>query len=175
MFAPENYVLPRKREDVRRFREEKKKTGADDFTGGGETDLYFNLDALLNAKWTDGKHATEEDVFSVAKEALFSAAESHVTQVYSRHQLENGVPDNFIARAVANGYYPRRSGDLFLIFEPGFVTSATGGAHFSPYSYDRHVPVLFMGPGIKPGRYNNTIQPRRESESPIAWSMPCTG
>ena len=28
-----------------------------------------------------------------------------------------------------------------------------GTGHGSPYDYDRHVPIIFMGSGIKPGKY----------------------
>ena len=34
-----------------------------------------------------------------------------------------------------------------------------GTSHFSPWAYDRHVPMLFMGPGIRPGRYDGTVAP----------------
>jgi arylsulfatase A-like enzyme len=34
-----------------------------------------------------------------------------------------------------------------------------GTTHFSPYDYDKHVPILFMGPGIKAGRYNSNVSP----------------
>ena len=127
--------------------------------GGGETVLYFNSNAIANAKQPDGKPASEEDVYRAAKEAILSIPQLHVARVYDREQLENGVAGDFIARAEMNGYFPRRSGDLFLVFEPGFVTGTTGTTHFSPYAYDRHVPLLFMGPAIKAGRYDETVQP----------------
>ena len=73
--------------------------------------------------------------------------------------MDNGVEGDFIARAEINGYFPRRSGDLFIVFEPNYIPGSSGTSHFSPYAYDRHVPVLFMGPGIKPGRYDETIAP----------------
>lgn len=88
-----------------------------------------------------------------------SAPELHVARVYSREQLDNGIAGDFIAIAAMNGYFPARSGDLTLIFEPGFIPGTKGTTHFSPYSYDRHVPVIFMGAGIKPGRYDGTIAP----------------
>ena len=28
-----------------------------------------------------------------------------------------------------------------------------GTGHGSPYDYDRHVPIIFMGPRVKPGKY----------------------
>ncbi len=82
-----------------------------------------------------------------------------MARVYTREQLDNGVAGDFIATAEMNGYFPARSGDLALVFDPGYVPGSSGTSHFSPYAYDRHVPVIFMGPGIKPGRYDETIAP----------------
>jgi predicted AlkP superfamily pyrophosphatase or phosphodiesterase len=119
--------------------------------GAGEMALYFNYEAFKSAK--------REEVFSVAREAILAAPQLHVARVYSREQMDNGVGGDFIARAEINGYFPRRSGDLFLVFEPDYIPGSSGTSHFSPYAYDRHVPVLFMGPNIKPGRYHETVAP----------------
>jgi len=35
--------------------------------------------------------------------------------------------------------------------------SAHGTTHGSAFDYDTHVPVIFMGPGIKAGRFDETI------------------
>ncbi len=127
--------------------------------GGGETAIYFNRETIRNAKAPDGTALTESDLYRTAREALFAIPQLHVARVYSREQLDNGVTGDFIAQAETNGYFPRRSGDLSLVFDPGYVPGMRGTTHFSPYDYDRHVPVLFMGPGIQPGRYNAAITP----------------
>ncbi len=88
-----------------------------------------------------------------------SNPELHVARVYTRDQLDNGITGDFIARAEINGYNPRRSGDIAIVLEPNYMPGHSGTTHFSPYAYDRHVPVLFMGPGVKAGRYDNTIEP----------------
>jgi predicted AlkP superfamily pyrophosphatase or phosphodiesterase len=121
--------------------------------GDGETALYFDQETL------QAKHVSLQDVSRTAKDALFATPELHVARVYTRHQLDNGIAGDFIAQAEMNGYFPRRSGDLHIIFEPGYIPAKTGTTHFSPYAYDRHVPVVFMGPGIKPGRYHETVLP----------------
>jgi predicted AlkP superfamily pyrophosphatase or phosphodiesterase len=123
----------------------------------GETSLYFNHELLTKAGNKGGK--TEQEIYDVAEQALLNEPSLHVARVYSRRQLENGVAGDFIAAAELNGYFPRRSGDLFLVFEPGYLPGSHGTTHFSPYAYDRHVPVLFMGAGIKSGRYDAAIQP----------------
>ncbi|MDQ2841255.1 MAG: alkaline phosphatase family protein [Acidobacteriota bacterium] len=127
--------------------------------GGGETSLYFNLETLAKAENEAGQAVDRAAVLRAASDALLSTPQLHLVRVYTRTQLENGVAGDFIAQAEMNGFFPRRSGDLSLVFEPGFMPGSHGTSHFSPYAYDRHVPVLFMGPGIRAGRYNVTIQP----------------
>jgi predicted AlkP superfamily pyrophosphatase or phosphodiesterase len=117
--------------------------------GAGETSLYLDKNA----------RKADEDIYGTVRQALLAAPALHVTRVYTRDQLDNGIAGDFIARAVMNGYFPRRSGDIALIFEPYFIPGTSGTTHFSPYAYDRHVPVLFMGPGIKAGRYDETVAP----------------
>lgn len=120
--------------------------------GAGESSIYIDW------KSVDQAHVSHANVYTTAREALLADASLHVVRVYTREQLENGIAGDFIATAAANGFFPRRSGDLSLIFEPNYMPGSSGVSHFSPYAYDRHVPVIFMGPGIKPGRYDETIQ-----------------
>jgi len=126
--------------------------------GGGEN-IYFDYATILKMKTRDGRPVTLDEVCRVAKEALLLNPALHIARVYTREQLDNGVTGDFVARAAMFGYNPKRSGDLSIVLEPGYVPGHSGTTHFSPYAYDRHVPVLFMGPGIKPGRYDETIEP----------------
>lgn len=127
--------------------------------GGSDTAIYLNHQALSKVKGSNGQALTRVEAEEVAREAILAIPQLHVARVYSREQLDNGVAGDFLAQAEMNGYYPRRSGDLFLIFEPNYMSGTSGTTHFSPYGYDRHVPILMMGPGIKPGRYNMPITP----------------
>lgn len=127
--------------------------------GAGEISLYLNRAAIQSFKTGDGKSVALEQVYAVAKEALISDPQLHVARVYTRDQLDNGVPGDFVARAEMNGYFPQRSGDIFVVLDPGYLPGSHGTTHFSPYNYDRHVPVLFFGSGIRAGRYDETITP----------------
>lgn len=66
-----------------------------------------------------------------------------------------------IARMAQRAFYPSRSGDLVLIADAFKVLgdSTDGATHGSPYSYDTHVPLLIMGPGIRPGRHFRAASP----------------
>ncbi|HEX4809792.1 MAG TPA: alkaline phosphatase family protein [Bryobacteraceae bacterium] len=125
----------------------------------GETSLYFNRKALDDAHTSDGKHIEEREIFDAAKQVILDTPELHAARVYTRDQLETGVSGDLIAQAEMNGYYGRRSGDLAVVFEPFFVPGSAGTSHFSPWAYDRHVPILFMGPGIRAGRYDSNVAP----------------
>jgi predicted AlkP superfamily pyrophosphatase or phosphodiesterase len=125
--------------------------------GVSEVSLYLNHTTLEEFKTADGRGIDRQEVYRVARQALLSAPQLHVSRVYSFDQLESGVTGDDVAQAEDFGFYARRSGDLNLVFDPYFVLGTSGTSHFSPWGYDRHVPVLFFGAGIKPGRYNQTI------------------
>jgi predicted AlkP superfamily pyrophosphatase or phosphodiesterase len=126
--------------------------------GAGETSLYVNWDTVRKAHKASGGDLEEEDIYRIASDALLTTPQLHVARVYTMEQLENGVAGDFIAQALMNGFNPKRSGDLSIVLEPGFMPGRRGTTHFSPWAYDRHVPMLLMGPGIKAGHYDENVQ-----------------
>jgi predicted AlkP superfamily pyrophosphatase or phosphodiesterase len=77
-------------------------------------------------------------------------------------RLEAGSPDAEI-RAAALSTAPDRSGDLIVVPKrnwtvgPRAEQSAT--THGTGYPYDRQVPLILFGAGIKPGRWSATASP----------------
>lgn len=56
---------------------------------------------------------------------------------------------------ITNGYNARRSGDVYFISKPNwFDGGSTGTTHGSWYPYDSHIPLVFMGWNVKPGKTN---------------------
>ncbi len=125
--------------------------------GVSEVSLYLNRKTVDDFKTADGRRIELGEIYSVAREALLSAPQLHVARVYSYDQLQSGIAGDEVAQAEMFGFYPKRSGDLNLVYDPYFALGKGGASHFSPWGYDRHVPILFFGEGIKPGRYNQTI------------------
>ena len=123
----------------------------------GENGVYLNWTTLDSL---EGRHINLADVYRIARRALLSAPQLHAARVYDRSQLENGIAGDIISSAFVNGFFPRRSPDLLIAYEPYAVPGAgRGTTHFSPYGYDTHVPILFMGPGIKSGHYDANVSP----------------
>ena len=61
---------------------------------------------------------------------------------------------------IINGYNPERSGVIQIILKPAWYSGssprATGATHGTLNPADTHIPLIFMGWGIKQGKSNNT-------------------
>ena len=65
-------------------------------------------------------------------------------------------------RSVIRNFHPKRSGDVFLVFEPNWFINDFDGlvvasTHGSPWNYDTYVPVIFAGHDLQPGVVNRRI------------------
>ncbi len=111
---------------------------------------YFNLKTVERFKL---------DRAEVEKAAAAAAAAyPHIARVFTRTQLTNGMAQqDSISRAVSLSYYPPRSGDLVIVQEPYYIFDDTGTGHGTPYAYDAHVPLIFLGAGIKAGTYSQPV------------------
>ena len=128
-----------------------KKYGAGNWIASpDEYSLYLNVDLIRDKK------LDRAEVDQAAAEAALTIP--HVFRVYTREQLMNGFAmEDQMGRRVMNGFYIRRSADIFVLLEPYWMFTAHGTTHGTTFSYDSHVPVIFMGPGIKAGRFHEPI------------------
>jgi hypothetical protein len=77
---------------------------------------------------------------------------------YTRSQLlEARVPPDPRSRRVLLSFDTERSGDVDILFEPYWMANPDGTTHGTPYSYDTHIPLMLMGPGIRPGRHHDNV------------------
>ena len=80
---------------------------------------------------------------------------SEVLTAFSYDQLDRQVLPEFLRKKYENSYFPKRSGDIQMVLKPGYTeTYAKGTDHGSAYAYDAHIPLLFYGWNIKPGKTN---------------------
>ena len=119
-----------------------------------ETNIFLNQERLKKANVPESK----------AEELAAQAASSQpdVAAAFTRTQFLTGsLPSTPIARKAANSFNAKRSGDVFLVFEPYAVpsSSATGTTHGTPWNYDAQVPLVLWGSPFKPGFYPNACQP----------------
>jgi hypothetical protein len=119
--------------------------------GNAELSPYLDHE-LLNAK-----HVALADAVEVAAEAVRKLP--YIFRVYTRTQLEHeNLADDPIGSLMQRGYYRGRAADLFIVQNPYWLASKEGTSHGTPFSYDTHVPVIFLGRGIRAGRYDENIR-----------------
>ncbi len=110
--------------------------------------VYLDREALED-RGLDPERAARELAAELRKVDGIAAA-------FTRDEIEGGrLPDTDLARSVARTWHSARSGDLYVVPEPGWQISleadaATKGAssHGSPWRYDTFVPLIFEGPGV---------------------------
>ena len=79
-----------------------------------------------------------------------------VSTAVSSIALERGiVADTYLTRAMTNNYHAKRSGNVYLVFDPGWFINDLDGlsvtvVHGSPWPYDTFVPIIFAGHNLKP-------------------------
>jgi predicted AlkP superfamily pyrophosphatase or phosphodiesterase len=112
--------------------------------------VYLNDGLILSKK------LSKAEVEQVAADALLTLP--HAFRVYSGEQLKkNEAVQDFVTRYVSNGYFPQRSADILFLADPFYLFESSGTSHGTAFNYDTHVPIIFMGPGIKPGSYAEPI------------------
>jgi arylsulfatase A-like enzyme len=110
--------------------------------------VYLDLDALARQK------IHRADAEKAVREGLMQSG--LVDRVYTHADLlgepPSDDPDFWLFR---NAFFQPRSAHLITRLKRYvYVGSYVGGtSHGTVQDYDRHVPVVFMGPGVKPGSY----------------------
>jgi predicted AlkP superfamily pyrophosphatase or phosphodiesterase len=122
-------------------------------------DIYF----------APGVYAQLKQNSAAMQAALDAAASVPGVSVVFRSEDVSGENTTLSQLRTAFGlsYFPGRSGDMFVLQKPYWLTSGsaegtaphTGTGHGTPYNYDQHVPILLMGSGIRPGEYFEAVTP----------------
>jgi predicted AlkP superfamily pyrophosphatase or phosphodiesterase len=140
--------------------------------------LAIELDAALSARWGKGTYVSriiytdiyfapgiyarlEKDAAAMAEVVGIVERTPGVAKAFRTDQVEAAPAPGDDPALVALRYsrVPDRSGDLFLVPRPYWITNLTGTTHGTPQAYDREVPVLLFGAGIKTGRYGEPASP----------------
>jgi predicted AlkP superfamily pyrophosphatase or phosphodiesterase len=75
-----------------------------------------------------------------------------------------GLPDTLLVRSILRNFHSKRSGDIYLVFEPNvfiadFGTGKVASTHGSPWRYDTFVPVIFAGAGLSAAKVSRAVTP----------------
>jgi predicted AlkP superfamily pyrophosphatase or phosphodiesterase len=119
--------------------------------------LYLNHD-LIREKGLDQGQVEQ----AVAAELLkFDGVAYAVSSTALR---TDNLPDTLMTRSILRNFHPKRSGDIYLVFEPNvFINDFDGltvaSTHGSPWRYDTFVPVIFAGAGLSSATVSRPVTP----------------
>ncbi len=83
-----------------------------------------------------------------------------ILRVYWAEELASTAPTGDpLLEAMRKSFVADRSGDLVVVSREYWQVAISGTTHGSPHTYDARVPVILMGAGIKPGRYESEASP----------------
>jgi predicted AlkP superfamily pyrophosphatase or phosphodiesterase len=116
-----------------------------------------NYQIHLNHPALDSAKVSKKEVTRWIVETL--SLDSGIARIFSIEDLYNIPLPPTIRTMVNNGYYPPRNGDIQIILKPGYIDalSGTGTTHGLWNPYDTHIPLLWYGWGIKPGKSNREV------------------
>ena len=120
---------------------------------------YVYLDReLIRSKGLD---QAEVETAVAAELAKFDGVATAVSSTALRNA---GLPDTLLMRAILRNFHPKRSGDIYVVFEPNvFINDFDGlsvaSTHGSPWRYDTFVPVIFAGAGLEPRKVSRPVTP----------------
>ena len=100
--------------------------------------------------------------------ADFLMTQKEVYLALTAHELQTKTYEEGLRKTIQNGYHPKRSGDVLISYNSGTILNpdpqmvverVKGTVHGSGYSYDTHVPLLWMGSGIPKGESVRSVNP----------------
>ena len=129
--------------------------------GEGLIREYFHPYVYLNREVIEARDLDQAEVeHAVASE--LSQFEGVALAVSSTALTEGRVPDAPLTRSILRNHHPKRSGDIFVVFESGWFINDFDGltvavTHGSPWRYDTFVPLIFAGAGVQPQRVRREV------------------
>ena len=99
--------------------------------------------------------ANKLDVELLKKDVVqFFKKQDHIAWAVDVNQLSDSPMPDFLKERIRRGYHAERSGDIFLVLKANTRAGLgkTGTDHGAWNPYDAHIPLVWMGWGIKQGR-----------------------
>lgn len=111
----------------------------------------FDFQAYLDIKRIDSLGLNLKEV---KKELVnYLKAQKEIWNAFDEEDLMSTILPPVVKEKISNSYYFRRSGDVQYFYKPQYVEGpANGVEHGAWYPYDSHIPCVFFGWGVKPGR-----------------------
>ena len=109
---------------------------------------YFHPYVYLDKK-AISEHKLDIDAVSRVLASELRKEKGVAYAIASVDLLEGNVADTPLNRSVLRNYNPKRSGEIYMVFEPHWYINDFDGltvatTHGSPWQYDQHVPIFLQ-------------------------------
>ncbi len=113
----------------------------------------IDFQAYLNLKRIDSLGLNLKEV---KKELVtYLKTQPEIWNAFDEEDLMTTILPPVVKDKIANSYYFRRSGDIQYFYKPQYIEGgADGTEHGAWYPYDSHIPLVWFGWNIKPGKLN---------------------
>lgn len=111
----------------------------------------MNYQVYINNKVVVENGSQKNDIIKLAIETL--KEKNFIVNAVALENLSTSSLPLLQKEMIANGYNPKRSGDIQFMIKPGYFDgNGKGTTHGLWNPYDAHIPCVFFGWGIKPGK-----------------------
>lgn len=116
----------------------------------------YNYQISLNHEIIASADLNKEDI--IEDVIKYASKIKGVDRVFAIDELMEQPMNAVVKNRIANGWHPKRSGDVQLIYTPGWIDGGkTGTTHGLWNPYDSHIPLVWYGWNIKPGRSTEEV------------------
>jgi predicted AlkP superfamily pyrophosphatase or phosphodiesterase len=116
----------------------------------------YNYQISLNHTVIDSTDLVKEDI--IQDMIRYVSKIKGVDRVFAIDELMEQPMNAAVKNRIANGWHPKRSGDVQIIYTPGWIDGGkTGTTHGLWNPYDSHIPLVWYGWNIKPGRSTEEV------------------
>ena len=117
----------------------------------------MNYQLFLNRPAIEAARLNMDEI----KKAIISSMSAlpGIARIFDIENMSQTTLNAKVKDMLTNGYYPKRCGDIQLIFQSQWIEgySASGTTHGLWNPYDAHIPLLWYGWGIKAGKTSREV------------------
>ncbi len=131
-----------------------------------KTNNKYNIPRLMEAN-ANGQIYLNRKAIDTAKLSFSEVKKYLVTELnkdpgifyaFDNEEINDALLPTEVKERFINGLNVKRGGDVQVILNSGYLSwGTTGSSHGSWYPYDAHIPVVFMGWGIKSGHATRDV------------------
>lgn len=113
----------------------------------------FDFQAYLDNKRIDSLGLNSKEV---KKELVtYLKGQQEIWNAFDEEDLATTLLPPVVKEKLLNSYYFRRSGEIQYFYKPQYIEGVTAGTeHGAWYPYDSHIPLVWFGWNVRPGKLN---------------------